>query len=162
MKNRNSFAEHTNLLDKNRDFNRARAAGAVAYKSDGTTVSLRDVKLSQVEFIAGLWRFQNEFPHPIQRVRDIDVVLGQKLMHQEKNLFEFFQGYRVANNCYGYFISKKPDCIVAKYTTDHGTYWSYGATIEQARAFLGIKLYDEYMDLIHSVACKNMNGKIKK
>ena len=51
---------------------------------------------------------------------------------------------------------------VAKYTTDQGTYWSYGNTIEQARAFLGIKLYDEYMDLIHTHACKNQFAHQKK
>ena len=61
----------------------------------------------------------------------------------------------VGLNCYGRFIVGGPEVIVAKYDTDRGTYWSYGPTLEQARAFLGIKLYDEYMDLIHSVACKN-------
>lgn len=36
---------------------------------------------------------------------------------------------------------------------------AYGQTIEQARAFLGIKMYDEYQDLIHSAAFAGGNHK---
>lgn len=140
-------------MEKFRDYNRDRRAGVLAYKSDGTTVPLESVKLSNVEFVAGLWRVQEPFPHKIQEVRGAKFVLIERLPHVEKNLFEFYRASMVSENCYGPFIVPGTH-IVAKYTTDRGAYWSYGNTIEQARAFLGIKLYDEYMDLIHSVACR--------
>lgn len=142
-------------MEKFRDYNRDRRAGVLAYKSDGTTVPLESVKLSNVEFVAGLWRVQNPFPHKIQEVRGTKFVLTERLPHIEKNLFEFYRASMVSENCYGPFITPGATHVVAKYITDHGAYWSYGNTIEQARAFLGIRLYDEYMDLIHSVACRN-------
>ena len=88
-------------MEKCRDFNRDRRAGVHAYKSDGTTVPLTSVKLSQVEFVAGLWRVQNPFPHKIQMVRDKQFVLVEKLPHVEKNLFEFYLAQSVYDNCYG-------------------------------------------------------------
>ena len=159
---KNKFATHTNIMDKFRDFNRDRRAGVHAYKSDNTTVPLTSVKLSQVEFVAGLWRVQNPFPHKIQAVRDKQFVLEAVLPHREKNHFEFYSAWLVSENCYGKYILDGAKYIVAKYTTDNGTYWSYGNTIEQARAFLGIKLYDEYMDLIHAHVCKNQLLRHKK
>ena len=160
-KYKNSFAEHTNVMVKFRDYNRDRRAGVLAHCSDGSAVPLSSLKLSQVEFVAGLWRVQNPFPHKVQMVRGAPFVLGERLPHAEKNLFEFYRAFRVSENCYGPFMVPGNQ-IVAKYTTDHGTYWSYGNTIEQARAFLGIKLYDEYMDLIHAHACKNQLARQKK
>ena len=149
-------------MEKFRDYNRDRRAGVLAYKSDGTTVPLESVKLSNVEFVAGLWRVQNPFPHKIQEVRGTKFVLTERLPHIEKNLFEFYRASMVSENCYGPFITPGATHVVAKYITDHGTYWSYGTTIEQARAFLGIKLYDEYMDLIHAHACKKQLSRQKK
>lgn len=149
-------------MEKIRDYNRDRRAGVLAYKSDGTTVPLESVKLSNVEFVAGLWRVQSPFIHKIQDVRDKQFVLDAPLPHREKNHFEFYSAWLVSENCYGKYISDSPKYIVAKYTTDNGTYWSYGTTIEQARAFLGIKLYDEYMDLIHAHACKKQLSRQKK
>lgn len=149
-------------MEKFRDYNRDRRAGVLAYKSDDTTVPLESVKLSNVEFVAGLWRVQTPFPHKIQDVRDKQFVLDAPLLHREKNHFEFYSAWLVSENCYGKYISGSPKYIVAKYTTDHGTYWSYGDTIEQARAFLGIRLYDEYMDLIHAHACKKQLSRQKK
>ena len=150
---KNKFAKHTSASDKLRDYTRDCKLGILAYKSDDTAVLLSSVAPSQVEFVAGLWRIQNPFPYDIHDVRGVKFVLTERLPHTEKNLFEFYRASQVAENCYGPFIIPGSQ-IVAKYTTDRGTYWSYGNTIEQARAFLGIRLYDEYMDLIHSVACR--------
>lgn len=144
------------------DFQYDAANGAFAHKSDGTTVPLRDVLPSMVEFVGGLWRIQNDFPYRIDRIRDRDMVLVKKLPHQERMPFEYYSAVAVGYNCYGPFISGNPDIIVARYATDDGVYWGYGATIEQARAFLGIKLFDQYMDLIHAHACKKNNGRQKK
>ena len=110
-----------------------------------------------VDKVAGVWRIQNKFPHKITRVRDQDMVLTKKLNRVENNLFEFWGAKKVSYNCYGPFIidDSKTDYVVARYETDQETYWGYGKTIEDARAYLGIKLYDEYKDVINAIACKN-------
>ena len=111
---------------------------------------------SKYAFVAGLWRVQVDFPYEITRVRDKDMVLTEKIDHQETTLFEFYRAKLLGYNCYGPFVIKddKYDYIVAKYVTDNKTYWAYGKTIEQARAFMGIKMYDEYKDVINTIACK--------
>ncbi len=153
-KKNNSMATHVSDFDKVRDYNSARACGELAHLSNGKTVPLNAVKLHDVEFIGGLWRVQDKFPHQIQIVRDVPFVLGERISRTERNHFEFFWACRVSENCYGKYLTSQPSYVVAKYTTDKQTYWAYGQTVEQARAFLGIRLYDEYMDLIHSVACQ--------
>lgn len=121
-----------------------------AYKSDGTTVPLKDCRLANLEFVAGLWRVQNEFPYKIENVRKKDFVIGEKLPHVERTLFDFYRAFSVCENCYGKYIAPAGDYIVAKYVTNRGTYAAYGKTIEDARAYLGIKLYDEFQDVIHA------------
>lgn len=92
----------------------------------------------------------------------------KKLPIQEKNRFEYYSAMDVGENCFGYFLI---DCktIVGKYQVGNVVYWAYGATIEQVRAFLGIRLYDEYAWLIHrqlkmralAERIKNMMKKVK-
>ena len=162
---RNKLATHKTIIEKERAYNAALMNSkhqTMAYSRDGTVAPLANFAVSDVEFIGGLWRVQNPFPHKIQDVRDKQFVLGAVLPHREKNHFEFYSAWLVSENCYGKYILDGGKYIVAKYTTDHGTYWAYGNTIEQARAFLGIKLYDEYMDLIHAHACKNQLARQKK
>lgn len=126
---------------------------------DGHEITLgeKGAKLEDVDFVAGLWRVQKKFPHKITRVRDKDVVLTNKLSHQESTNFEYWDAKLVGYNCYGPFVlqGKDANLIVAKYDTDDGCIWGYGSTIESARAFLGVKLYDTYKDIIHLIACKN-------
>lgn len=121
------------------------------------TLGKKGAKLDDVDLVAGLWRVQKKFPYKITRVRDKDVVLMDKIQHTESTNFEYFRAKLVGYNCYGPFIfsDNKADLIVARYDTDNGSLWGYGQTIEAARAFLGLKLYDEYKDVIHSIACKN-------
>lgn len=159
---RNKYSVHKNIADKTRDFVVARKQGGWALKSDGTRVPLTDVRFEEVEFISGRWCVQDTFPHTVQLIRDRELVLADKLSHAERIPFEYWRAYTVGENCFGYFLSSNPDTIVAKYETDDGVYWSYGKTIEQARAFLGIKLFDEYMDLIHATACKKTKQRQKK
>lgn len=141
--------------NKSELFQNAVANNELAYKSDNTTELLDKYLPDQVDFIGGQWRVQNKFPHKIQMVRKKEFVLLDKLPRQEKNLFEFYNASSVGHNCYGYFlVSPRGDYIVAKYKTDKQTYWSYGKNVEQARAFMGIKLYDEFSDLIHNIVCK--------
>ncbi len=158
---KNKFATHKTLAKKRLAY-WADCDQAKAYRSDGTAINLRDVNIADVEFVAGLWRVQNYFPHKVQCVRDRNVVLADKLSHTERIPFEYWHAYTVSENCYGRYLSAKPDLIVAKYETDDGIYWGYGNTIEQARAFLGIKLFDKYMDLIHAHACKKSQQKNQK
>lgn len=162
---RNKFAEHKTFDEKKHAYWGAcfdSRVQAMAYRSDGTTMALVDVDIADVEFVCGLWRVQNPFPHTIQIVRNRELVLAEKLPHTERIPFEYWRAYSVSENCYGKYLSSKPDVIVAKYQTDDGVYWGYGNTIEQARAFLGIKLFDEYMDLIHAAACRNTQNKQQK
>ena len=85
----------------------------------------------------------------MENVRKKLFVIGNKLPHVEHTLFDFYEAYSVGENCYGKYKNVKPDYIVAKYVTARGTYSAYGKTIEDARAYLGIKLYDEFQDVIH-------------
>ena len=138
------------------------ANGALAYRSNSSTVPLGFCSIEDVEFIGGLWRVQDKFPYEIQDVRGDHFVLLERLPRSERNHFEFYKAVRVGYNCYGPYLVPGASQIVAKYTTDKQTYWAYGKTVEQARAFLGIKLYDEYMDLIHRVACKSAENNNQK
>lgn len=136
---------------------------AKAITANGRTITLgkKGAKLENVDFVAGFWRVQKKFPYKITRVRDKEVVLMNKLQHKESTNFKYYNAKLVGYNCYGPFISKgnNADLIVARYDTDNGCLWGYGSTIESARAFLGLKLYDEYKNVIHAIACQN---KLKK
>lgn len=137
--------------------------GAIARDADGNTRPLAQCRICDVRFVADLWRIQNKFEHKIQFVRDKEFVLLEKINRTESNLFEFWRARMVGRNCYGrYFVGgdnlaepSEHDYVIAKYETDNKTFFAYGPTITEARAFLGIRLYDEYQELIHSVACKN-------
>lgn len=153
---RNKFATDTEL-DKESRYERSCANNELAYRSDGMTISLRALSSSQVEYIAGLWRVQKPFPYTVQDVRGNPFVLLEKLPHTEKTLFEFYKASLVGENCYGRYLVNAP-YIVAKYSIDDGDFYGYGTSIEHARAFLGVKLYDEYKHLIHKHACKGQKN----
>lgn len=154
MKYTNPLAEYKDPVAKHRAFNSAAASGKVAWDASGREYSLRGLNIDDVEFIAGVWRVQNKFDKQIQLVRGEELVLDERLNRTERNHFEFYRAHLVGLNCYGRFVLSSPGVIVAKYETDDETHWAYGKTLEQARAFLGIRLYDKYMDLIHATACK--------
>ena len=90
-------------------------------------------------------------------VRDKKMVLLENLNRIETTLFDFWTAKLVGYNCYGPFITedKSHDYIVAVYDTDKGKLFGYGKTIEAARAFLGLKVYDEFKDVINNIACRN-------
>ncbi|MBO4625892.1 MAG: hypothetical protein J5679_01280 [Alphaproteobacteria bacterium] len=158
----NPLDEYKNTRKKSAALLRAHENNVMAIDSRGNEKPIKDFEMNKLAFVAGLWRVQVNFPHEITRVRDKDMVLIEKLDHQETTLFEFYRAKLLGYNCYGPFVIKdsKYDYIVAKYVTDNKTYWAYGRTIEQARAFMGIKLYDEYKDVINTIACKDkIHGK---
>lgn len=155
MKYKNPMASHKDAASKLRAFRAAAAEGYLAWDMQGREYLLRDLRPEDVEYIGGAWRVQNKFTEPIQVVRGHEFVLMDLIPRVEKNMFEFYRARMVGQNCYGRFVLPGVHCVVAKYETDTETHWAYGDTIERARAFLGIRLYDRYMDEIHSIACKN-------
>lgn len=156
--------ESENVAAKRAAYNRALDSHAYAMdeKFNKIPVGAPGAEFNDVELVGGVWRIQTKFNHEITPVRDRHFVLLNRLPHQERTLFEFYNASHIGFNCYGAFCSGIADYIVAKYETDNGTYWSYGRSVEEARAFMGIKMYDEYMYLINSVARKNMLAGRKK
>jgi len=145
--------QHKNPHEKMMAYHRACATGARALTSDGRAIPVSQLNPTQIEFIAGFWRVQNETQYEIKQIRDRKLILGNRLPHNERTLFEFYGAMEPVFNCYG-LICNKFDIVVAKYTTASGTFWGYGRTIEEARAFLGIKLYDQHQELINNVLNK--------
>ena len=151
---------YTTVAEKRAMYNTALDNRAYAIDANFNTIRIGDhgAEFNDVEFIGGMWRIQNKFNHPITCVRGKEFVIGNKLPRTEHTNFEFYHAFSVCNNCYGRFVFTSPDYIVAKFETARGTYWSYGQTIDQARAYLGIKLCDEYQDIIRA----EMNRKNSK
>ncbi len=150
---------YSDVAGKRALYNTAVEIQELAYTDSGATVPLGAIgaEFNDVEYIGGLWRVQKVFPYEITDVRGRQFVLLKKLPHTEKTRFEFYSAAGVIWGANGASANiNKPDWIVAKYETPHGIYMAYGQTIEQA---LGIKMYDEYQDLIHSAAFAGGNHK---
>ncbi len=153
---------YTNVEEKRIAFELGVEDGMVAYTGFQKHIPLGGpgAEFNDVEYIAGLWRVQHKFPYEITNVRNRQFVLVKKLPHVEHTKFEFYSAAAAVWGGTGCSADvSHPDWIVAKYETPHGTYMAYGQTIEQARAFLGIKMYDEYQDLIHAAAFAKQNNK---
>ena len=149
---------YTTEQEKRNRWNCGVVGGAYAWDEHNKKYKLIDLPFERVDFIAGLWRVQRDFDEKIQIVRGKEFILLGKIDKQEKNLFEYYKAATVGNNCYGLYSNMDPDCVVAKYDTDNGPLWAYGATLEQARAFLGIALFDKHIDLIHATERKNIQN----
>jgi len=148
----NSYSQFPNVFSKRCKYNDDMLAGVYAVDENSNKILLGEpgAQINEVEFIAGVWRIQNKFPYKVVNVRGQDFVLLEKLDYKEKTKFDFYSAVTIGLNCYGYFIiPNSNDYIVARYETEKGVFMAYGQTKEQARAFLGIKLYDQYQDLIH-------------
>mgnify|MGYP007069881901 CR=1 FL=1 len=157
----NPLAEYYNPKKSNKEnaaakriaYNNALDAGAVAYIGFNEYEPLENFDFNDVEKTGGLWRVQHKIPYEITDVRDRQFVLVKKLPYAERTRFDFYAAASVVWGGAGASADiAHPSWIVARYETPRGTYMSYGQTIEQARAFLGIRLYDEYQDLIHNAA----------
>ena len=144
-------SDKENAAAKRIEYNKALDAGAVAYTGFQKCEPLENFEFNDVEYIAGLWRVQHKIPYEITNVRDRQFVLVEKLPRTEKNKFEYHRAALATWGGTGCLADvSRPGWIVAKYETPRGTFMSYGQTIEQARAFLAISIYDEYQDLIHT------------
>lgn len=160
-KKRQIEQDKLNAAVKRVAYNRALDDGAVAYIGFQQSVPLGSpgAEFNDVEFVGGLWRVQKKFPYEITEVRDQQFVLVEKLPRAEKNKFEYYKAALATWGGTGCSADiAKPDWIVAKYETPNGTFMSYGQSIEQARAFLAISIYDEYQDLIHGAAFEKQNN----
>ena len=80
---RNKLATHNSVAEKNIAYHQAVANGAVAYKSDYTTVPLAEKSPAKVELVSGLWRVQDKFPYNVQDVRGVDFVLLENVRFYE-------------------------------------------------------------------------------
>ena len=143
---------YTTVAEKRAMYNAALDNRLYAVDEHFNKVRIGDTgaEFNDVEFFGGLWRIQRKFDKPITIVRKKEFIIGNKLLHTEHTNFEFYNAYSVGTDCYGRFVFPTPDYIVARFETARGTYWSYGRTIDQARAYLGIKLCDEYQDIIRA------------
>lgn len=121
---------------------------ALAYRSDDSSSSLCIFPQKNVEFIAGLWRVQNDFPHEIINVRGREMVLGKKHDKVEFGAFHYWDGHLVSYNCYGPIIAKSPNCIIGRVDTASGSVWAYGQGIPEVRSFLSVVLFDRQRDAI--------------
>ena len=136
---------------------------AVAENRSAITLGKNGAKIDNVDRINGIWHIQNKFPYEITRVRKRDMVLLKKLDREEHTGFEFYTAKHVGYNCFGPFVSKDNgyDYIVAKCNTDRGPFWGYGRTMDDARAYLCLKLYDECQDAILGILCSNTRNNKK-
>ncbi len=163
----NPTRTHKNKADKLRDFDAACQAGEMAFRDGDLSVSISKLQtpltqfsVDDVEFIGGHWRVQTHAYYDVRQIRDQKFIIGPRINIAEKNYFEYYQIAEIPQfNCYGPVSDPKFNMVAAHYKTDHGEYWGYGTDVASARAFLGIRLYDEYMDLIHAHACKNQTAK---
>ncbi len=154
MKIRNPLATQTQE-QKQKLYKKDCIKGVLAYSSNETAVPLSTQLIDDVEFIGGLWRVQDPCEYQINRIRDKDMIMGPRISHNEKTHFEYYKVGLLTYNCYGP-LEPNLAFVAAKYVTDKCVYWSYGKSIAEARAFLGVRLYDDYKDLIHKEACKNI------
>ncbi|MCR5194480.1 MAG: hypothetical protein K6B71_03075 [Alphaproteobacteria bacterium] len=150
----NKLDTYKNTREKSSAWVDAVYKGVLAVDEKGNRFPVKNYDMSELAFVAGVWRVQRDFPYEIINVRNIDMVLLNKIDRKESTLFEFWNAKHVEYNCYGPFVStgKSHEYVVAKYATATRTYWGYGKNLEEARAYLGLKLYDEYKDVIHVIA----------
>ena len=134
------------------DYDIDSANGIYAYASNGNRVPLSKIGQGGVRFIAGAWRIQNvRVGLNVQVVRDKKFILGEMLDTNEKNKFGYYRAAEYCENCYG-VMEPVYSYVVAKYDTDNGPIWGYGTSVEQARAFLGIALFDANIRIIHAAS----------
>ena len=141
--------------------NEVNGVKAVAENGKHIKLGAPGAKLENVDRINGIWHIQNKFPYEITLVRKRDMVLLKKLDREEHTGFEFYTAKHVGYNCFGPFVSKDSgyDYIVAKCNTNRGPFWGYGRTMDDARAYLCLKLYDECQDAILGILCGNTKNK---
>ena len=155
----NPLDKYKNTREKSAAWVSASHNNNYAIDSQGNKKPVKDFDMSQLAFVCGMWRVQKKLAWPIQYICGQDMVLIRKIPNSKKTLFDFYRGKAVKYNCYGPCIIKDHnyDFIVAKYETDEKTYWTYGKSVQEARAFMEMKLYEEYQDVINAIARKNKN-----
>ncbi|MBR5904476.1 MAG: hypothetical protein IKZ49_02990 [Alphaproteobacteria bacterium] len=159
----NPYDEYKTPEEKKRAYDLACDNNEYAIDEEIRHIPLKNIDISKVAFVGGCWRVQRDFPYEITKVRDKNMVITKKLDYTERMPFVYYEAKEVCCNCNGFFIfSGGFDYIVARYDTKKGVYWGYGKTIEAARAFLGLKLFDEYSEMINEVLCGKLQTKQRK
>ena len=128
---------------------------AYSYKND-QRVPLSDINLDKyiVKFIAGLWRMRKkpEKSYVITDVYDKKFVLGSQIKISERDDFNF-KYYYAAIEQYDLFgvLEPKFNWYVAMCDTMRGQMSRYGATREEARAFLRGAIMDAFAPNIAAI-----------
>lgn len=151
-----SCPESANLT-KAELFRRDIASDAPMTNPYGTYWTLKGAEIDEVEYIAGLWRLQIDFPHKIQHVRDRYFIIGERLPVHESNKFDYYQAQFIDFNCYGPFMLG--DAIVGHFKTARGNFCGYGKNIPEVRSFLASQVFDAYRDVIHVDIAKKSNAR---
>ncbi len=157
----NPMDEYKTFADRKKAYDLACTQnGVYAVDVNLKKIPLNKVSVKKLAFVGGFWRVQKHFPYEITRVRDKDMVIMDRIKYRDKTEFEYYNAKDVGYNCYGPFTinGNTSDYVVSKSVTNKGVCWGYGKSIESARAFLGLKLLDEYMDVVKAA----MNQNIRK
>jgi len=132
-------------------------AGVYAYSYDNDKrVPLCDIDLDKyiVKFIAGLWRVRKKptKSYTVTNVYDKKFILGPEIKIKERDSFNF-KYYYAAVEKYDLFGVLVPNfnMYVAKCYTNRGVMMRYGATREDARAFLRGAIMDKFAPNIASI-----------
>ncbi len=159
---KNPLRTHQNHADKTAAFVTDRRSGGVAYQDDQNTVPLTDVRFDQVEYIGGRWCVQTNAVYDVYEICGNTFIMGGPINFADKNRFEYYKIAKIPTfSCFGPATGPVFNMIAAKCVTDHGKYWGYGNDIATARAFLCGHLFDEYADLFHAAAFRNIRTKNK-
>lgn len=154
----NPMDEYKTFADRKKAYDLACAQdGVYAVDANLRKIPLNKVSVKKLAFVGGFWRVQEHFPYEITRVRDKDMVIMDRIKYRDKTEFEYYNAKSVGYNCYGPFMTNgnTSDYVVSKSVTNKGVCWGYGKSIESARAFLGLKLFDEYMDVVKAAMNQN-------
>ncbi len=139
-----------------------------AYDISGKKKPLHTVHVDKVEFIKGKWRIQNDISDKVVNIEGTQMVLGDRIpVTALGNPNPYCEYYTVAKDVkWGIYGVEVPsrfqyNRVVAHYTTDNKDYWVTGDNVSRAAVLLALRLYDDYKDVIHAVACRKMNQKKK-
>ena len=159
MRNRNPLSNMTNeQRSKKYNDDLAHNIDTRAIDENGKSRLLKLTNIDTVEFIAGLWRIQNDVELKPVTVRKKEFLMGKKFTKQElaKQEIQFFDYYHASSfifNCYGPIIAHN-DHVLANFQDE----WSYGHNISQARAYLAVKLLDKYALPFQEMMNNQRNG----
>lgn len=149
--------------EKRKAYEADAAAGKRAYYEKGHFVPLKKMKLNQVEFIKGKWRVQNPAPYAEKIIVDgYDIYLGSRIhdkLPANSAEFKFYDATPSVTWCENGMQIFKFDLVAAVYETSTQQIWAIGRDAAAARTNLIPKVYEEFKDIIKTIATHNWNIK---